>query len=288
MTQRLIAQRLTALTALFAATATMSANSVTRGTWAVYQGATQIAAGLSNEQACVDVIVNRTDPSPTAYTCRESISAVPASAPPAPAPPPVGARMSYQTSFAAAEYPVSEGGKWWKSNNPWHYVLTQEGFAQASNHNQSYDDSYAYLLGQWGPDQTVEATLNRGGSATNDATHEALLLLRVSDDTNNVRGYECLFSHYGGIDLLKWTGPLGGFQHLDLTYSGYFGREFATGDVLKCSVVGTRITAYVNGTRYMEATDSAITSGAPGVGFFTRPGGNLKSMRFTDLKATSN
>jgi hypothetical protein len=282
--------RLTALTSLFAATAALSANTITRGTWATFQGSTQIATGLASEQACVDVIISRTDASPTSYTCREAITAVQApSAPPPPAPAPLpGARVSYQTSFAAAEFPLREGGKWWKSNNPWHYVLTQEGYAQASGHNQSYDDSYAYLLGSWGPDQTVEATLNRGGAATGDTTHEALLLLRVSDDTNNVRGYECLFSFYGAIDLVKWTGPLGGFQHISLTYSGYFGREFVTGDVLKCTVVGSRVTAYVNGVRYIEGVDSSITSGAPGVGFFTRPGGNLKSMRFTDFKATSN
>jgi hypothetical protein len=282
--------RLTALTALFAATAAMSANTITRGTWATFQGSTQIATGLASEQACVDVIVGRTDASATPYTCREAITAVQAqstSPPPAPAPAP-GARVSYQTSFAAAEFPLSEGGKWWKSNNPWHYALTQEGYAQASTYNQGYDDSYAYLVGSWGADQTVEATLNRGGAAAGGTTHEALLLLRVSDDTNNARAYECLFSYYGGMDLLKWTGPVGGFQNLSLTYSGYFGREFATGDVLKCSVIGNKITGYVNGTRYIEAVDGSITSGAPGMGFFTRPGGNLRSMRFTDFKATSN
>jgi len=284
--------RLTALTTLFAATAALSTNSITRGSWSAFQGGSQIATGLSSEQACVDVIASRTDASTTTYTCRESITAVQAQAPAppaqAPAPAPGAPRVSYQTAFAAAEFPLSEGGKWWKSNNPWHFVLTQDGFAQASAYNQGYDDSYAYVLGSWGSDQTVEATINRGGAATGGTTHEALLLLRVSDDTNNARGYECLFSHYGGIDLLKWTGPVGGFRNLSLTYSGYFGREFATGDVVKCSVIGNKITGYVNGTRYIEAVDSSYTSGAPGMGFFTRPGGNLKAMRFTDFKASSN
>ena len=148
--------RLTALTTLFAATAALSANTVTRGAWAAFQGSTPIATGLSSEQACVDVIASRTDTSTTTYTCRESLSAVqtqaPAPAPPAqaPAPAPGAPRVSFQTAFAAAEFPLSEGGNWWKSNNPWHYVLTQEGFAQASAYNQGYDDSYAYLLGSWG------------------------------------------------------------------------------------------------------------------------------------------
>lgn len=49
------------------------------------------------------------------------------------------------------------------------------------------------------------------------------------------------------------------------------GPAFAVGDVATISCVGTTITAYKNGTQILSATDSAITSGFPGMTYFNNP-----------------
>jgi hypothetical protein len=49
------------------------------------------------------------------------------------------------------------------------------------------------------------------------------------------------------------------------------GPAFAIGDVATIACVGTTITAYKNGTQILSATDSAITSGSPGMTYFNNP-----------------
>jgi hypothetical protein len=46
------------------------------------------------------------------------------------------------------------------------------------------------------------------------------------------------------------------------------GAACQNGDVVTGTVVGSVITAYINGKKALQATDSVIASGAPGFGFF--------------------
>jgi hypothetical protein len=223
-------------------------------------------------------------------TCWTASSWLPAAAPVGTCVPttPPGA-VNFTTSFNLTEFPISEGGAWTKANNAWLNVKTENGVAHAGGYNFNYDDSYAYLKQPFGPDQTVEAVLDVSAAAFDrNQTHEALLLVRMSDDSQNARGYECLFNYDGGFALMKWTGPPGGWQHISLTYSSYLGRDLVTGDVLKCSVIGSTITGYINNVMMIQAVDNTFASGQPGIGFFVRPGGDVRHLNFTSVTATSN
>lgn len=197
--------------------------------------------------------------------------------------------VNFTSTFDVAEFPINEGGAWTKANNAWLNIRTENGVAHASGVNQGYDDSYAYLTKPFGPDQTVEAVLEVSAAAFDGTkSHEVLLMLHMSDDAANSRGYECLFNYAGGTDLVKWTGPLGGFQGLSIVTWWWNARNLRTGDVIKCSVVGNTISGYVNGIKVVEARDSTFTHGQPGIGFFTRPGGDIRHLNITRVTATSN
>lgn len=208
--------------------------------------------------------------------------------PPPPPPPPTGA-ANFETNFDVAEFPLSEGGRWRRANNPWTSVRTASGYAHGTNGlSNGYDDSYALLTG-FGPDQTVEATVQRAANLATGITHEVELLLRFSDDTNNARGYEALFSHDGNYQIVRWNGPYGSFT--PLSFSGptvYFGRPLRSGDVIKAGIVGSTISLYINGQFVGKAIDATFSSGQPGISFFTRPGGNSANLGLTHYKATSN
>ena len=44
--------------------------------------------------------------------------------------------------------------------------------------------------------------------------HEIELLLRWADSAQIARGYECLFNHLGGVQIVRWNGPFGKFTVL--------------------------------------------------------------------------
>lgn len=208
--------------------------------------------------------------------------------PPPPPPAPTGA-VVFETNFDATEFPLSEGGKWRRANNAWTSVRTSGGYAYGTNGvSNGYDDSYALLSG-FGPNQTVEATVQRSANLANGITHEVELLLRFSDDTNNARGYEALFNYEGGFEIVRWNGAYGSFTPLSFNgATGYLGRQLQTGDVVKATAIGSTITLYINGQFMAKAIDSTFSTGQPGISFFTRPGGNSANLGLSRYKASSN
>jgi hypothetical protein len=209
--------------------------------------------------------------------------AISVTTPPVASPPPSGTR-SYTTQFNTTERPLSEGGAWRRANNSWTDVEVVNGVAFGSANAIGYDDAYSLLSG-FGPEQTVEATVFRDANLSPGETHEVELLLRFSDDASNARGYECLFSYYGGIALMRWNGRQGDFSHVQLTQSGYFGRNLRTGDIVTCTIRGNVITGYINGMIIAKGVDSTFSSGQPGVGFFSRPGGSPRLLGLTSFTA---
>ena len=194
---------------------------------------------------------------------------------------------SYATDFDKAEAPISEGGRWHRAKNVFTDVVVENGVAHGTNGAaNAYDDSYALLSG-FGPNQQVEAVVQRSSQLVTGITHEVELLLRFSDDAGNARGYECLFAYFGGVQAVRWNGPIGDFTVLPTTSSNSLGRELATGDVLRATIVGTTIRLYVNGLLLGESNDSGLGSGQPGMGFFTRPGGNSAHLALTRYTATT-
>ena len=71
---------------------------------------------------------------------------------------------------------------------------TQTGFG-------GYDDSYAYLFGLT-PDHQGEAVVHVSPTLAGEP-HEAELLLRWADSAMSARGYECLFSFDGSIQVIR-------------------------------------------------------------------------------------
>jgi hypothetical protein len=187
----------------------------------------------------------------------------------------VPATRSYTTTFDLTENPISEGGAWRRANNAWTNVRTANGIAFGTNGSKdTYDDSYALLSG-FGPNQQAQAVVFRSPSLVSTGTsHEMELLLRFSDDAGNARGYECLFSYAGGVEIVRWNGPMGSFLSLPFKAgAGKLDRDLMSGDVIKATIVGNVISAYINGVLIFQAVDSTFTTGQPGIAFFTRPDG---------------
>jgi hypothetical protein len=200
---------------------------------------------------------------------------------------PTGVR-NYTTNFDLTENPISEGGVWHHTGNVWTNVSTANGIAFGTNGAaNTYDDSYALLSG-FGPDQQAQAVVVRSPNLVLNITHEVELLLRMSDSASTAQGYECDFSYFGGVQIVRWNGALGDFTVLQTSGPGTIGRDFVTNDVIKATIVGNVISAYINGVLIAQATDSTYASGQPGIGFFTRPGGNSANFGMTSYTASSN
>jgi hypothetical protein len=181
-----------------------------------------------------------------------------------------GGSGSYTTAFPLTENPISEGGRWRNTGVDWTAVRTTPGLAFGTNGAANgYDDSYAYLSG-FGANHTVEATIYAADNIDSSESHEVELLLRWSDAPHSARGYECLLSFLGSIQIVRWNGALGDFTGLA---GGGTGGRVKTGDVFKASISGNTINVYYNGQLKCSATDSTYSSGNPGMAFFKRTTG---------------
>ena len=192
----------------------------------------------------------------------------------------------YSTNFNLTENPISEGGVWFNTGQLWTKVRTANGLAFGTNGaRNTYDDSYAYLSG-FGSNQQGEAVVHVSPNLVGDP-HEIELLLRWADSAQSARGYECLFNHLGGVQIVRWNGPFGNFSVLSGSGPHNLGRKLVSGDVVKATVIGNTITAYINGALIYRVTDSTWTNGQPGIGFFKRTAGLNSDLAITSYTATS-
>lgn len=198
-----------------------------------------------------------------------------AATPPAPA-----LHGPYSTNFPRAENPIAEGGRWSNGQRDgldWANVQTVPGLAFGLEiggkrpEPQNYDDATALLTGDWGPNQTVQATVfSRHPTRTDTMWEEVELRLRSSITPHRCTGYEVMFRcskiPQAYCNVARWEGALGKFTYLKKLEGAQYGVK--TGDVLKASMVGNLLTVYINGTKILEVTDGKFTSGNPGMGFF--------------------
>ena len=182
------------------------------------------------------------------------------------------AQGTYSTNFAGTENPISEGGRWINggvAGLDWANVRTTPGLAFGTQTGLiEYNDAAALLSGNWGPDQTVQATVH--STNQNDGIFEEVeLRLRSSLSAHNATGYEITFrcsktaNAYAGI--ARWNGALGDFTALVGGNGSQYG--VADGDVVKASMIGNVITVYLNGVQIFQTTDNTFSSGSPGIGF---------------------
>jgi hypothetical protein len=200
------------------------------------------------------------------------------------------ARM-YQTSFPQMENPLSESSNWIggkQVGQQWKNCASLPGLAYGTQSGGSgYDDSTCVLTGDWGPDQTAQATIHVGMDSVRwTTTKEVELRLRTTITAGNISGYEvnCSVSPRAGnyLQIVRWNGPLGSFA-----YVGQSGTQCKDGDILKATIQGSTITVYLNGNQVMSRNDSTFSSGAPGIGFYMVSGnsGTNQSFGFSNFSA---
>jgi hypothetical protein len=180
---------------------------------------------------------------------------------------------TYSTNFQIAENPISESGKWVNGKElgiDWANIATIPSLAYGTESGGGgYDDSTALLTGTWGSDQMAQATVH--GVNQNDNIYEEVeLRLRSSLSAHRSTGYEinfrCSKTASAYTQIVRWDGPLGKFEYLNSQKGAKYG--VADGDVVKATIVGSVITAYINGVQVLQATDSTFATGSPGMGFF--------------------
>jgi hypothetical protein len=180
---------------------------------------------------------------------------------------------TYTTNFRLTENPISEGGRWINgkvAGLDWCDVATIPGLAfGVESGSRGYDDATALLKGNWGPDQTVQATVHSVNQNDN-ISEEVELRLRSSLSAHSATGYEinfrCSKTEKAYSEIVRWNGPLGNFTYLSQHNGSQYGVK--DGDVVKAAIVGDVITVYINGVQVNQAKDSTYKSGNPGIGFF--------------------
>ena len=207
-----------------------------------------------------------------------------ASASSTPAAAPMTPRVtSYSTDFKLKENPISEGGRWISGKTEgldWGDVSTSPGYAVGHAGPKRFADSVALLTGDWGPNQTVEAVVEKRKITRSP---EVSLRLRSLLRKHDCQGYEISYSLNDNdsayLIIVRWNGPLADFTYLVNTQ----GRQYAvkTGDVVKATISGNVITTYKNGIQMAQVKDNTYLNGSPGFGFNEGKNGNYGISRFS-------
>lgn len=204
---------------------------------------------------------------------------------------------SYTTAFPLTENPISEGGNWINGQTDgidWHDMSTTPGLAIGHQSGSSYTDGTALLTGNWGPNQTVEAVVH-AVNPKDSCYQEVELRLRSTLTAHSCNGYEISFkatkTSGAYLIIVRWNGPVGDFTYLVNTSGAQYG--VTEGDVVKATIVGDVITAYLNGGEVGTATDATYATGSPGMGMNLETGdascvGTNGDYGFTHYTATSN
>ena len=177
---------------------------------------------------------------------------------------------SYTTAFPLTENPISEGGSWINGQTDgldWHDMSTTPGLAIGHQSGSSYTDGTALLTGAWGPNQTVEAVVH-AVNPQDSCYQEVELRLRSTLTPHSCTGYEISFkatkTSSAYLIIVRWNGPVGDFSYLVNTSGAQYG--VTEGDVVKATIVGNVITAYLNGVEVGTTTDATYATGSPGMG----------------------
>ncbi len=196
---------------------------------------------------------------------------------------------TYSTKFPLTENPISENGKWINGQTvglDWNNVQTTPGFAGGVGPSSvEYSDPTAILAGSWGPDQTLTGTVYSVGASDN-YYQEIELRLRTSVSPHSITGYEVMFrtpnNSSAYVNMARWNGALGDFTWLN----GASGIGVNNGDVITATIVGSTISAYINGNLIVTSTDSTFTSGSPGIGFNYGCSNTYSNFGLTSFSAT--
>ncbi len=196
--------------------------------------------------------------------------------------------ISYSTTFDLDETPLSEGGAWKQLGLDWTSVATAGGVAHGTQAGSGgFNDSYAYLSASYPANQSASGVIHLEAGIT-AAYAEVEILLRWTDSTHDSTGYECNLAFNGQYaEIIKWPGPLG-TQKSEFTFISS-GNPVAggvhDGDVFQADVIGNVITARLNGQVIATGTDSSISIGSPGIGFYVEGAPASAKFSFSEFSA---
>jgi len=202
--------------------------------------------------------------------------------------------QTYTTSFPLTENPISENGRWITGKSvglDWADVSTTPGLAIGRESGSTgFDDATALLTGRWGADQTAQATVYTVNQSES-TSQEVELRLRSSLAAHLSTGYEIFFrcskTATAYVSIVRWNGLLGDFTYLLDQHGAQYG--IANGDVIKATIIGNVITAYLNGVEVARVTDDTYATGNPGMGFFLQgAAGTNGDYGFTTFTATGS
>ncbi|HJZ64164.1 MAG TPA: immunoglobulin domain-containing protein [Candidatus Acidoferrum sp.] len=202
-----------------------------------------------------------------------------------------GTQKTYSTTFPTSENFISEKDNWINGaaiGLDWANVQTFSGLAFGTQ-SGSFEDSEAVLAGNWSPDQMAQATvhtINQNGNIY----EEVGLLVRSTITEHSATGYKFSFrctsdgSQY--VRIIRWNGPLGNWTEL----GSQIGPGLQNGDVVKASVIGNTLTAYINGKAILSVTDNTLYRGSPGIAFYNQGGTlvNNSDFGFTNFYAADH
>lgn len=186
-----------------------------------------------------------------------------------------GPPPSYTTSFFLEETPIYEDGMWANgklTGYDWADGKTAKGLASGTDSGTAgYADSTALLTGNWGTNQAAQATVRIPEPNNNQSVYQEVeLRLRSSLSAHRSTGYEinfrCIKNNDAYAEIVRWNGALGKFTYLERGEGAKYG--VADGDVVRATVVGDMVTAFINGQRVLSATDTRYDAGSPGMGFY--------------------
>jgi hypothetical protein len=187
----------------------------------------------------------------------------------------VASGSTYSTNFAAAENPLSEGGKWINGQAvglDWLNAQSSPGKAYGSAIATGYNDDIGVLNTTFTANQFAQGTVYRAPGYSPGASHEIELLLHFQITAHSARGYEVLWGHTGEVNIVRWNGPLGNYTPL-LSVTGPNIGAAVDGDVLRAEIIGTVIKVYKNGTLVLTGpSNTSWTDGQPGMGFWPTTG----------------
>jgi chitodextrinase len=177
----------------------------------------------------------------------------------------------YVTNFTMNENPISENNNWINGKSTgldWSDVRVNQGLAYGTQVGiGGNDDSIAILSGNWSSDQSAHATVHTVNQ-NNQLFEEVELRLRTTITAHSITGYlikfRCTADGTQYVQIARWDGTLGNVTMID----GRTGPGLRDGDVVGASIVGSTITAYINGSEVFHLSDSTYTNGSPGMGFF--------------------
>ncbi|MEO8262352.1 MAG: hypothetical protein ABI566_07255 [Pseudolysinimonas sp.] len=217
---------------------------------------------------------------------------------------------SYRTEFTIDEDPIRENGMWLNGRADaidWTDVVVKGGVAYGAYARNSvvefraeqgnleteddgpvgdWDDPTAMLTGEWGADQYLSGhAFIRNPSA--EIFQEIQLRARWTLRPNHCTGYEFIFrvldDDASYVEIVRWGGVIGTWESLGRAEGKTVGIK--DGDLLEACIVGTTLTATINGRDVLTVTNEVLATGAPGFGFNFGEGDTNVDHGLTDFNA---